>query len=221
VLPVGTANVLANELGLDRRLEQAAAAIGNLQVRRIGVGRLCNGERRPFICMAGIGLDAHIVYRLSLPLKNRVGKVAYWVAGAQVLGRRLAEFEVEVDGRSYASSFTLVSRVRNYGGDFRIAPTATLLDDSFEIVLFDQRNTLGYVKYVAGMVVNRLARMRGITVLRGRSLRFRAPSTPHLYVQVDGEYAGRLPATIEFVPDSLSLLMPAAYAAAGQPGPTA
>ncbi len=215
ILPVGTANVLANEMRLERRLPDAAAAIGEMQARRIATGRLCSGETRPFLCMAGIGLDAHIVYRLSVPLKNRIGKAAYWAAGARVLGQRLAEFEVEVDGRCFTSTFALVSRVRNYGGDFRIAPRATLLDDSFEVVLFRPRNTLGYVRYLAGMALDRLARMRGVTILRARRLRLRAYSDPRIYVQVDGEYAGRLPASIEFVPDSLSLLMPAGYPARG------
>ena len=66
ILPAGTANVLAMETKLGSRLERAAARLDELEPRRIAVGRLtCDGGRASraiFCCMAGIGLDAHIVY---------------------------------------------------------------------------------------------------------------------------------------------------------------
>ena len=88
------------------------------------------------------------------------------MAGWSLLGRRLAEFEVEIDGRKRRCSFALVSKVRNYGGDFTIARSVTLLDDRFEVVLFEGRSSLRYVKYFAGLALNRLAGMKGVTVLR-------------------------------------------------------
>ncbi len=211
ILPAGTANVLANELGVARRAEQAAGEISSMVARRVGLGRLHTDEDRWFLMMAGIGLDAHIVYNLNLDWKSRLGKGAYWLAGAQAVGRRLAPFEVEANGLRFPSTFTLVSRVRNYGGDFRIAPTATLVDDSFEVVLFQSASSTGYLPYLWGMFRNRLARMRGVTILRTRELKLAAAADPHVHIEVDGEYVGRLPARIELVPGALTLLMPPQY----------
>ena len=80
--------------------------------------------------MAGIGLDAHVVYHVNAALKARTGKFAYWVAGWSLLGRRLAEFDVEIAGKRRKCSFALFSKVRNYGGDFEIARSVTLIGRS-------------------------------------------------------------------------------------------
>jgi hypothetical protein len=121
---------------------------------------------RHFLLMAGAGLDADIVYGLNQRLKDRLGKVAYWLAGWSKLGRKLPEFRVTVDGRDYESSFALVSRVRNYGGDLEIAPSISLLDEEFEVVLFEGASSMPYVKYMLGTLTRRLEGMRGVTILR-------------------------------------------------------
>jgi diacylglycerol kinase (ATP) len=214
ILPGGTANVLATELGLGSRLERAAELLNECRPHRISVGHVtCEGGAvsRHFLLMAGVGLDAHIVYQVSLPLKSRTGKLAYWVAGWGMLGRRLAEFQVDLRGRSRAASFALVSKVRNYGGDLEIARDATLFDDQFEVILFEGRSTLPYVKYLLGVMTNRLRGMKGVTVSRAECLTFSAPKDERIYVQVDGEFAGHLPAYIKVVPNALTVLLPDEY----------
>src|SRR5947208_10849455 len=114
-LPGGTANVLAVETSLGLNLERAAEGLKELRPRRISIGHVtCDGGQvsRHFLLMAGIGLDAHIVYRVNAALKSRTGKFAYWIAGWSLVGRRLAEFEVEVDGEKRTCSFALVSKVQ-------------------------------------------------------------------------------------------------------------
>ena len=223
ILPGGTANVLATEMKLSRRLEHTARRLGEFRPRRISVGRLtcADGAERHFLLMAGIGLDAHIVYNINGPLKARIGKLAYWVAGWSLLGRRLTEFGVEIDGLERRCSFALASKVRNYGGDFEIARTVTLFDDRFEVVLFEGRNTLSYVKYFAGMVSGRLRGMRGVSVLHADRVILTAPGGQPVYVHVDGEFAGRLPAEIRIVPDALTLMVPPEYARRAEDRPLA
>jgi diacylglycerol kinase (ATP) len=216
VLPGGTANVLAVETRLGLNIERTAASLADLRPRRISIGHVvCDGGRvdRHFLLMAGIGLDAHIVYRVNAALKARAGKFAYWIAGWSLLGRRLSEFQVEVDGRKHTCSFVLVSKVRNYGGDFTIARSVSLLDDQFEVVLFEGRSTLRYVKYFAGLALNRVSGMKGVTVLRASRVVASAPEDSRVYVQIDGEYAGHLPAEISIVPDALTLMLRGEYGA--------
>jgi diacylglycerol kinase family enzyme len=213
ILPGGTANVLAMETRLGTGFEHATRSLDGWVPRRIAVGRLrCESKvTRHFLLMAGIGLDAHIVYHVSGSLKARTGKFAYWVAGWSLLGRRLPQIRVELDGRPAHCSFALLSRVRNYGGDFEIAQNISLLEDRFEAVLFEGRSSLPYAKYFLGMALNRLQGMRGVTVTEARTVRLSCPEDRQVYVQIDGEYAGRLPAEIEIVPDALTLLLPEKY----------
>ena len=209
ILPAGTANVLATEIGLGRDLERAARLVPQCVPRRIAVGRVdCGSCRRHFLSMAGMGFDAHIVYNLSGRLKERFGKGAYWISGFSQAVRRFPEFEIEIDSVTRVCSFALLSRVRNYGGNFEIAYNASLMEDRLEVVLFRGRHALPYLKYLCGMVAGRLGGMRGVSFLAARSVRVFDPADRRIYIQVDGEYAGRLPATVTLVPDALTLLIP-------------
>ena len=118
------------------------------------------------------------------------------------------------------ASFALASRVRNYGGDLEIAPTISLLDDEFELVLFEGASSFTFLKYMLGVVVQRHQRMRGVTILRTRKAVFSAPSTGRIHLQVDGEYAGLAPGTVEIVPNALTLLVPPDSAPADPPAST-
>jgi diacylglycerol kinase (ATP) len=220
ILPAGTANVLAMEMKLGSRLERVAERLEECRPHRIPVGRLtCDGGRpgtagpidRHFMLMAGIGLDAHIVHNVNAKIKARVGKLAYWVAGWSLLGKSLEQFTVEVGGQRRESSFALISKVRNYGGDFEIARSVNIMDDEFELVLLEGRNTLRYVMYFAGMALNNLAGMKGATVVRSDRVTVCGPAGARIYVQIDGEFAGSLPAEIRMVPDAITLLIPPEY----------
>jgi diacylglycerol kinase (ATP) len=212
ILPAGTANVLATEMGINRGMQRAARALTRCVPERVSLGLLRNEaepQGRYFLLMAGIGLDAHIVYSLSAPLKARFGKIAYWIAGFSQLGRRFPEFTVECEGSSFNASLALASRVRNYGGDLEIAPTISLLEDQFEVVLFSGSSSFRYLKYMLGIVARRQHRMSGVTILRTRRLSCSQPETnAAVHVQLDGEYAGLLPAEMEIAPAALTLLVP-------------
>jgi diacylglycerol kinase family enzyme len=158
--------------------------------------------------MAGVGLDAHIVVSVDLELKKRLGKLAYWLGGLGQLGRQFPTFQVSVNGDTLASSFTLASRVRNYGGDLEIAKTVSLLDDHFEVVTFESPDSFRYLMYLTGVLANFLHKLEGVTVHRVERVDFGAPAGTDVLVQVDGESAGKLPASVEIVPEALDLLMP-------------
>jgi diacylglycerol kinase (ATP) len=214
ILPAGTANVLACELRVSKHLGKEAAALLSYPVERISTGRVQSRDEAPrcFLLMAGAGLDAHIVYSLNYSLKRQLGKVAYWLAGFSQFGRTFPEFDVRAGGREYRASFALISKVRNYGGDLEIARQVTLLDDEFEVVLFHGKESWRYVKYLAGVALRRHVGMKGITVLRTGEVEMSHAGDDRVYLQVDGEFAGHLPARVELVPSSLSLLVPPHYA---------
>ncbi len=217
ILPGGTANVLAHEIRLSKQIERVAAQIPKLQPCRVAVGKLRMGsQQRVFLCMAGAGLDAEIVYRLNLDLKAALGKFAYYVCGFGQVLRPLTEFEVMVDGERHQASFALISRVRNYGGDLEIARGASLLRNDFEVVLFRGTQSARYLQYLFGVAIGRTHQMKGCSVLRGRSVVCQQPASGNIYVQMDGELAGHLPSAMEILPDALTLLVPSEYLAREQ-----
>jgi diacylglycerol kinase (ATP) len=209
VLPGGTANVLANELGLGNSLERAIDRLSRCLERRIAVGALCHGtsEPRHFLMMCGVGLDATIVTKVNPELKARTGKLAYWVAGFGQFFQTVGQFHVEAGAEQRRCGFVLASRVRNYGGDMEIASGASLLSDDFEVVLFDGSNPLRYAAYMTAVTLRQVKSLPGVRTLRAGRVAFSGDA----HLQIDGEYGGRIPATLEMVPDALTLLAPAAY----------
>ena len=215
ILPGGTANVLAMELGLGTKMESAAGVVGQCLPERISVGMIKNEmypAGRHFLLMTGAGLDAHIVYHMSAGWKAALGKVAYWIGGFAQLGRRLPEFETHVGQRQMRASFVLASRVRNYGGDIEIARTVSLLEDRFEVIVFEGQSAFPYLRYLLGIALRRLDHTRGVHVLHATEVEMEAGSE-RIYVQIDGEFAGWLPSQLKIVPDSLTLLTPPGFRA--------
>lgn len=215
VLPAGTANVLSCEIGAGNDAFRVASRLEQLQPVEFAPGVLRNAQgERLFLCMAGAGLDARIVRLVSPEWKRRLGKLSYWQGGLAQLGRRLETFEAEVDGRSYECSFALLARVRNYGGDLWIARHANLLEERLAAVLFEGRSSLRYVKYFAGVLLNRLEGMKGVRVLDARRVEIRRLSDAAIDLQVDGEHAGFAPAQVCLSGRRIRLLAPPQFAEA-------
>lgn len=210
-LPGGTANVLARETRLGCDPLRAARELGNLEPRRVAVGLLETADREPrhFLLMAGVGFDAHIVYNLNVPLKARIGQFAYWLSAFKEVARAQDEFEVEVNGSIRRCSFALASRVRNYAGWMTIAQGVSIYQDEFEVVLFEGTSAVrDYAKYLCAVMTGTSSKAKGMCFLRATDVRFVGPRDTRVYVQIDGEYAGRLPARVSIVRDALTLLVP-------------
>jgi diacylglycerol kinase (ATP) len=217
ILPAGTANVLANEIGFSNRPDHAAKQLLDAVPVRIALGMLESpGQpRRHFLLMAGVGLDARIVYELDLDLKARLGKLAYWHGGFRQLGRPVPRFHLSMNGSQYCASFALITRVRNYGGDFEIARRIRLTDDDFEIVVFQNDQWQDYLRFFGAVMTNRLHNTSGVVLARATQVEVHAPSdgnAQRIHLQIDGEPVGVLPARLSTVPDALTLLIPKSYA---------
>lgn len=215
ILPVGTGNVLATELGLRGSAEVYAGQVAEWIPRRISAGLLLadgGALRRHFLMMAGVGFDAPIIQKVDPALKQNVGVLSYWIAGLGELSRELDEFETLADGVSRTCTFALASRVRNYGGSVEIARHSGLLRDDFGLVLFEGRKTFRYLEYLASALAGRLHETEGASLLHAERVEFRPLDMAEVYVQVDGELAGRLPASVEIVPNALTLLTPPEFA---------
>lgn len=198
VLPAGTANALARELGYPSDPERAAEKLRGMTVRRVALGRVTwEASVRYFVLACGAGLDAELMMRAETIGKKRWGMFAYWAAGLSMLGRRLERFRVEAEGRTWECSMALACRVRNIGGGLRLGRRSHLLDEEMELVLFRSPSTWRYIGYLGEALAGRAG--QAVTARRVE-LRGRAS------VEVDGEVVGRLPAVVEVAPGAGRLL---------------
>jgi diacylglycerol kinase (ATP) len=209
VLPGGTANVLAMELGLGSRVEKAIDRLSRYVPKRVALGKICQSGQpaRHFLMMAGAGFDAQVVCDLKPWLKSKTGKFAYWVAGFSQIVKRVGQLETRINGDTYPCGFLLAARVRNYGGDLELARGASLLSNDFETVMFEGSNPLRYLFYMLGVSVKQVQRMPGVHTVRSTKIEVLGDAP----IQIDGESVGRSPATIEIVPDALTILVPESY----------
>jgi diacylglycerol kinase (ATP) len=221
IIPLGTANALAHDLRLPLSPVGAARALLTATPRRIALGRVeytdFEGHRgsRFFTVAAGIGVDAHLFYKLNPLVKGHLGMAAYYTKATQLwLTHPMEKFVVEIGGNSPVEvSQLLAVRIRNFGGVLReLAPGAALDRDDLRLVLFRTRSRLAYLSYIVRGLVGAQWRVGGIDLAHSRKIdcrpRVDAAADSRIFVEADGELLGTLPAAISVVPDALALLVP-------------
>ena len=206
IVPGGTANVLAKEIGLRGNLVQSTELIRTGVIRRISLGK---AERRYFVLMAGIGVDARIISVLNYKLKRRLGEGSFWIAGfKQLFQYHFPSFELRIDGRPEHAPFAVISKAKNYGGPFRITSQADLFSDKFDVCLFQSCDRWRYLHYLWNVSVGKHASLPDVKYLKAETVE--ALGDPSIGVQADGELIGTLPQKFTVETDALSLIVPRA-----------
>jgi len=204
ILPLGTANVLAAEIGLALDPDSIAAAIARGEPQPITLGA-ANGRR--FILMAGAGFDAHVVATVRTPVKRWLGKGAYVLAMLQQLwSYGFPRYRVAIDGATHTAGSVLVANARFYGGRFVAAPAADLQSPTFQVCLFERSGRLAAIGYALALFTGQLPRLASYRMLSAERLQIDGP--PGEPVQADGDVIATLPARIEALPAALALIHP-------------
>ena len=227
ILPFGTANALAHDLGIPLRASAAARTAVEGTVRRIPLGRIefhdFQGKptARYFTVAAGIGVDAHLFYKLTTDLKKRSGMAAYYLKAWQLWAtHRMRRFEVEYSngtGHNHHAVLTelLAVRIRFFGNVLReLVPGADLDCPEIRAIMCRTASRNAYLRYVAAAVLGmRERKVAGIDLVSCSELTCRLPensdAADRVYVEADGELLGRLPARMTMQADALSLIVPA------------
>ncbi len=208
LIPAGTANVLAFELGLPRRPEDLAAVIHSAPSERISLGRYDAGRSSGhFVLMAGAGFDARVVAGVDPRLKRAIGKGAYlWSSVRQTFRGQAPPVRLRIDGTEIETAWAIVSNVSRYAGDYLVAPNASLWGEAFQVCLYGRSGPGAMISFGMAMRRGNLSDLRGYRVIEGRRVEILMPRGDPL--QVDGDPAGCLPATLERVPGALELIAP-------------
>ena len=227
ILPMGTANAVAHDLNLPFDVTRAARAALLASPRRVALGRVqyLDFEGKPgaryFILAAGLGVDAHLFYKLHSGSKQRLGMAAYYAKAWRLwLTYRMQWFSaeyVETGSETHHSAQVtelMAVRIRNFGGVLQeFAPGASLDRDDLQLVVCRTASRTAYLAYVTRAVLRQKWTIPGIDLVHSSKVSCQYLSPPaanvpfrKIYAEADGELLGTLPVEMSIVPNALTLL---------------
>jgi YegS/Rv2252/BmrU family lipid kinase len=193
VIPLGTANVFAHNLGLPRAPAALAALLAEAPAAPFLPGRV-NG--RLFVAVAGIGFDARVVAGVDTGLKHRVGKAAYLWQSLIELGRgRARSFRVRLRGEELWAAGLVALRGPHYGGGFTMAPRAGPGRPDFALCCLAGGGRSDILRQGLALGLGRFHRLAGLTHFRTTAAEVLGPADEP--IQADGDLVGHLPASID------------------------
>jgi len=224
VIPMGTANALAYDLGVSKSPAKAIRALLSARPVQVPVGRILyrtveGAERcRYFTVAAGVGADALLMARMDPKLKRRLGYLLYMVEAFRIWATHPfplfhVKFGTNGNGRPHAieASQLLAVRVRSFGGAIgALAPGATLHSENLCLLAFKTRSRYRYLRFLLAVLGKRHTFSDDVELLQADTVECarRNGSRSRVYVEADGEVLGQLPVRIEIASKMLTLLIP-------------
>ncbi|GAH79985.1 unnamed protein product, partial [marine sediment metagenome] len=206
IIPFGTVNVLALDLGISFNPVIATATILEGHKKKIDVGYL-NDE--PFLLMVSTGLDALAVHNVDLSTKRYFGQIAYvisaiWSALTDRAGKiKITMEDQNIQDRGY---LVIISNSRFYGGRYKIAEEIRIDDGLLNVILFKKSSITDTFRLLLGVVTNRHRYMRDIAFYKGREIQ--VTSRTKVKVQMDGDKAPPTPIRVWVKKHHLPVIVP-------------
>lgn len=208
LVPRGTGNVLARELGIPVNDVDAACDV-------IAAGRsvpmdLARANGRYFALMAGIGFDAAVVDRVDPDVKDLLGPAAYGLAGiSELLRHRASRFAITMDGLRYETdaSLVVVANVSSYALRIKIASHASYDDGFLDVCVFESAGSHKMTLLSQALRLILQGTHKGDPNIRCfRAANVIVESDPPVRVQVDGDVVGQTPTTIQIAPSAVRVI---------------
>ena len=204
ILPGGTVNVFAREVGIPLSMISAVDVLATGAPVAVPVG-MAGG--RPFLLMAGVGLDAEVVRTLDPRLKKILGTTGFWLHGFRTLARHaFSPLVVGTEGRTLEGTSLIAGKLPRYGTGYAITPEARLEDPWLDVVLFQGGRPRDYLRYLLGVAAGR--HLGFPDVVHFKTVALEVHSDAVVYYQLDGEVAGAVPVRIEVKPGAVRFLLP-------------
>ncbi|HVZ85305.1 MAG TPA: diacylglycerol kinase family protein [Terracidiphilus sp.] len=223
VVPLGTANALAQDLGLGRSPVRAVRKLLDAEPMDVPVGRIWyrdaqNVERaRFFTVAAGVGADALLMKSMDAGLKRKLGYVLYLYEAVRIWATHpfplfQAKFTLNGSGAQAGEiSQLLAIRIRSFGAALgSLAPGASVHNRSLSLISFATRSRLRYLRFLLAVLAGRQTFSNSVELLNASAVEClpRNGSKKPIYVEADGEVLGQLPARMEIAAETLRLLVP-------------
>ena len=207
ILPMGTVNVFAMELGLPSNNLKLCWEI--VQTGNVRLVDLPSANGKYFVQLGGIGLDAQAVKETTLAFKRSLGPLSYLISAAHIAARQPPKLSIESeDAPVREGSFVLVGNGRLYGGPFPFFKQAIVDDGLLDVVVFKRLGFLEIIKYLHDVVFSSDIRVPEVEYFQTRQLR--VSSEQDVPVELDGEVAGNCPVDFQMHAKGLSVLSPSA-----------
>jgi YegS/Rv2252/BmrU family lipid kinase len=207
-LPLGTANVLAQEIKLPNNPQKIADVLTGEKTEMVHMGKM---DDHYFCCMAGIGFDAGVCSRIKSHVKRKFGRLAYLLAGFELF--------ISNDHITPELTFTCTSRddpitgyhavignTRYYGGKFKVTPEASLTDPALDICVFKGNGRLNLFRYALSVALGR--HVNASDTLHAKTVDISIKGPEKVPVQVDGDFVGYLPKRFTIAENAIELLIP-------------
>ena len=206
VIPFGSTNVLALELGISFNVTEASELITHGKRLKIDLGYIkTNEETRYFSMMAGVGFVPKLIEGTNLKVKKIWGNLAYLLSGIrQLLTYKWSNIYVEHKSRS-VGYFVIISNSKDYGGEYQIADKASLTDGLLDLVVINRKSWWEILKFFTSILIG-----RSNTFLKGEYYQIKEAhiySRHKMLVHVDGELIGAAPADVKVVPKALTVMV--------------
>ncbi|AWZ01342.1 diacylglycerol kinase [Rhodobiaceae bacterium] len=202
VLPIGTANVLSQELRQPKDMRSLVACV----LRGLPTSiKMPFADATGFVLMASVGFDARVVQNINHSLKTKFGKAAYVIAATREFVREKGTLvNVVIDGEPALAAHVIVTHASRYGGAFVLAPQAHLRDNHLTVVLLKTPGRWPLIRYAVAILLGRLSNLKDVEFRNATKVHISA-SEP-LPVQADGDLLALTPLWITLSARSLSLL---------------
>jgi|EndMetStandDraft_5_1072996.scaffolds.fasta_scaffold64296_2 YegS/Rv2252/BmrU family lipid kinase len=214
IIPVGTGNVLAHEIGLQTTADAVTRTLLDGPHIRVACAH-ANGE--PFLLMAGAGFDARILIDLNQRAKSLLGRSAYAAPLVGALFRPLDNLTIAVDGRACQANWAVITNSCHYGGGFVLSERTSIHQRGLEAILFKARSRVELISMLMSLARGRLAaHIAHGEVEMVTCTRVRITAGNPVPVQIDGDVVGTTPLEIDAGTSHLHLIVPPAAALASR-----
>jgi len=193
ILPMGTTNVLAKELGIPENIHGAVELAVSNKPKMVSLGRIELVHNtlpitRYFCLMAGIGYDGKAVHDVNLKIKNISGKTAYILSGLKnFLSYTPDELNLTVDGIQHSGYSAIICNASRYGGHMKVAPEPFLYT-----CIFKGKRRRDLLRYVLGIMRGNHIKSPDVVYLKSSVIEVKG----NAHIQIDGDYIGKTPAKI-------------------------
>jgi diacylglycerol kinase (ATP) len=204
VLPIGTMNVFALEMGLPgNNIEKCWDIILRGESKTVDLAR---ANDHLFLQLAGVGLDAQALKETDHQIRRNIGPLSYILSAAEIIGRPAPRLTIETPEYGVVeASFVLIGNGKHYGGPIAVFPDAKNDDGLLDVILFKNLGYLDVMRHLQEIVLGTQKSADDIQCMQSRSIQIR--SAEPVPVEVDGEVALETPVMFELTGHQISVLV--------------
>jgi len=209
IIPVGSVNILAKDLGLPMSIKEACECIIKGHLKHIDIGSV---DKQYFASMLGIGFDASVIQATKDRLKKRLGLLAYGIAALKVLmSRKSQEIEYKINQRKHSekASFLLIQNSKYYSGKLCISERSSLDDGTVELITISSSKKSYYLLFMLALILKAVLKvdifsyLSAIQVRQVKKVTIIKQAIPGFHL--DAEYKKESPKSIKLQTKCLSI----------------